>query len=86
MNAAQLDLITEELKFKENDSYWKQLAAASTALPSAVEELIRDQKQTLVQIPGSSGTSSGHATASYDDYSYDYNSGEQSSKFTSFHR
>jgi len=63
--SAVIELVNEENKFTTNEQYWKQLASATTTLPSTSEELIKsaDKERTFFQISNSEG---GGANSSYD--------------------
>jgi len=61
--SAQLDVMAEESKLRENEGYWKGLAGSNSQLSMDLEDLVKDQptERTLVQIQSDGG---------YDDYSY----------------
>jgi len=80
--SAEVDLVNEENKFKENEQYWKNLASSTQQLSAAAEDLIKaKQERTFVQIQSSegSGDTSYDPFGGFDSPSYpSYNSGGSS--------
>jgi len=66
---AEIDLCLDESKFKENESYWKNIAGSSAQLPAAEEDLIKaQQERTFISLqPDNSGHGS-YQQAWDDDY------------------
>lgn len=73
--SSEIDIVNEEMKFKEHEQYWRTLSSSTQQLPKSLEELIKaPTERTLVNIQ--SDGSGGYTTGGYDnDYSYDYDSG-----------
>jgi len=69
---SEIDVLTELSRFKENQSFWSNLAASYLQLPNEVENIIKTQERTLVAIQGNQDeySYSNSWNTSYDSNSY----------------
>lgn len=78
-----VDLMNEETKFKDQESYFRTLSSSSQQLPASSEELIKSNtERTLIQLGTSGDTSYSDSYGTSYDTTYDsYDTGSQSNSF-----
>jgi len=77
---AEIDMCSDEAKFKEGESSWKSLANSAATLPAALEALINEKQAERTFVPISGSTDNLHQDyyndySHYDDANYNYGGG-----------